>query len=243
MNMILIKIIKFVFEVTGFSIVRNSHLPSYNLLGLKKLNINTIIDIGANRGQFLMEYVKYFPRARFYCFEPLENECLHLKELIKNYNNDITIINSALGNEDGTKKMYKHEYSPSSSILDTTDKCLEYYPQIKNQSKIEIPITTLDRYTSRVNVGENNEILLKIDVQGYELEVLKGAEKTLKMITACLLEINFEPLYKDQPSFKEIYTLLNNAGFEYAGAMDQNFNDDGKLVFSDILFIRKKHLK
>ncbi len=148
------------------------------------------------------------------------------------------IVNSALGNEEGKIIFHQHKHSSSSSILNTTDDCNELFPQTKDQKDIEVRITTIDNYFGNIlNEGHKN-ILLKIDVQGFELEVLKGAQKTLNMISACLLEINFTNLYKNQASFNELYEFLHRMGFEYAGAMDQNFNKEGKLVFSDILFTR-----
>lgn len=135
--------------------------------------------------------------------------------------------------------MHHHRHTPSSSILNTTDYCNELFPQTKDQKDIEVSITTLDNYFEDKLNNDYKNILLKIDVQGFELEVLKGAQRTLNMISACLLEINFKNLYTNQANFYEIYELLNKMGFEYAGAMDQNFNKEGKLVFSDILFAKE----
>ena len=232
------KIIKETISKTGYELVNKKKLTTTNLLGLKSLGINTIIDVGANRGQFLTEYIKHFPDAQFFCFEPLTTEINELENVAKKFKNNIVVVNSALGNREGKILFHQHSHSSSSSILTTTNNCKDLFPQTKDQKDIEISITTLDNYfEDKLNSNYKN-ILLKIDVQGFELEVLKGAQKTLNMISACLLEINFTNLYKNQASFNELYEFLRRMGFEYAGAMDQNFTDEGRLVFSDILFIR-----
>lgn len=233
------KIIKEVISKTGYELVNKKKLTTTNLLGLKHLNINTIIDVGANRGQFLTTYLVHFPNANYFCFEPLSEEFRILQNLANKLGEKIVVVNSALGNIEGKIKFNRHEHSPSSSILTTTNYCNELFQQTKNQMEIEVDITTIDKYFGNILNEKHKNILLKIDVQGYELEVLRGAQKTLNMISACLLEINFTNLYNKQANFSDIYKLLNKMGFEYAGAMDQNFNNEGKLIFSDVLFAKE----
>ena len=233
------RVIKYLLSLTEYELVNKNKLTSNNLLGLKSLGINTIIDVGANRGQFLSKYLQHFPNAIFYCFEPLFSEFQLLQNRFSLLKSKIILVNCALGNQEGKIIFHHHKHSSSSSILNTTDKCSELYPQTKDQKDIEVNITKIDTYYKDILTEHNKNVLLKIDVQGFELEVLKGGIKTLSMISACLLEINFMNLYSNQTNFTEIHEMLNKNGFEYAGAMDQNFNDEGLLVFSDILFLRK----
>ena len=233
------KIVNNLLVKSGYEIINKQKLPTTKILGLKSLNINTIIDVGANRGQFLGDYVKRFPVAQFFCFEPLTKEINELKKNSKKFKNKIVIVNSALGNMEGKTNFYQHKHTASSSVLSTTEDCVVLYPETSDQTNIEVKITTIDKYFGNILNEKHKNILLKLAVQGFELEVLKGAQKTLNMISACLLEINFTKLYNNQASFNGIYELFNKAGFKYAGAMEQNFNDEGRLVFSDILFIRE----
>lgn len=233
------KIIKYLIMQTGYELINKKKLTTTDLLGLKHLDINNIIDVGANRGQFLTNYYKHFPNTHYFCFEPLTEEFKELENVSKRIGNNIITVNSAFGNLEGNIILHQHKHSPSSSILDTTNKCNELFPQTRNQNDIELSITTMDNYFKDILDEDYKNILLKIDVQGFELEVLKGAQKTLNMISTCLLEINFSILYKNQACFNETYEFLHTRGFEYAGAIDQNFKDDCQLVCSDMLFARE----
>jgi hypothetical protein len=79
---------------------------------------------------------------------------------------------------------------------------------------------------------------LKIDVQGYELNVLRGAEKTLIDVDIILIETSFYELYKNQPLFKDIYDFLSNRGFDYYGSFEQLYDlRDGRILQADSIFI------
>ena len=84
----------------------------------------------------------------------------------------------------------------------------------------------------------NHEILIKLDVQGYEDRVIKGGEETFKKAKACIVEVNLYKLYEGQTNFKEIVELLYNSGFRYAGNLDQAFDNDGRVIYIDAVFIK-----
>lgn len=75
------KITKYLLACAGYELVKKKKLPTTDLLGLKSFGINTIIDVGANRGQFLTSYLKHFPNALYFCFEPLSEEFRVLQKL------------------------------------------------------------------------------------------------------------------------------------------------------------------
>jgi hypothetical protein len=83
-------------------------------------------------------------------------------------------------------------------------------------------------------------VLLKIDVQGYEAHLLNGAKNFIKSVDCILIELSLEELYKGQPLFNDIYTMLNNEGFTYAGNFDQQISKkNGRILQVDAIFIRK----
>lgn len=233
------KLLKSLLHKTGYTIVQKATLPAFNLMGLNNYNINTVLDVGANRGQFLEDWVRHLPKAKFYCFEPIAEEFKQLDKTAKKYSNEIIAINCAVGNINGQIKFQKNNFTPSSSILTATKTNESYFPQTVNTELIDVQIIRLDDFFEKIDLEDLREIFLKIDVQGYELEVLKGAVNVLKNTKICLLEINFDDLYAGQPTFKQIFDFLSEYGFEYKGAFDQVFHKNGHLIFSDVLFTKK----
>ena len=135
--------------------------------------------------------------------------------------------------------MLQHtEHSPSSSILKTTEVCETLYPFTKTQRSIIVKQTTLDKAVETLNIPLEPEILIKLDVQGYEDRVIKGGKKTFEMARACILEVCLDELYEGQASFKEIINLLYDFGFRYVGNLEQSYADDGHVVFIDAVFVK-----
>jgi len=203
------RIIKKIFNFLGMDVVRLNKSPKYSLLGLKNLRINTIIDVGANKGQFAEMIEKVFPKANIYSFEPIPEAFEKLNKLWSEKNRKIKAFNLALGDSVREIEMFQHiQHTPSSSILKTTEVCEKFYPFTKNQQTIKVKMTTLDKAIENFNIPLNPEILIKLDVQGYEDRVIKGGQDTFKMAKACILEVCLDKLYEGQANFKEITELL-----------------------------------
>ena len=82
------------------------------------------------------------------------------------------------------------------------------------------------------------EIVIKMDVQGYEDRVIRGGRETFAKAKAVILEVCLDPLYEHQANFKEIMVLLDDLGFHYAGNLDQNCDKDGHVIFLDAVFVK-----
>ncbi|MBD2353379.1 FkbM family methyltransferase [Tolypothrix sp. FACHB-123] len=205
---------------------------------LHSLNINTVIDIGANTGQFALTINKILSKAKIYSFEPLP-ECFEkLQTLMSNCKN-FTGFNVALGDEPGNLTFEKNAFTPSSSFLKMTDLHKTVYPHTKNTNYINVKVETLDHIINSLEIGDN--ILIKLDVQGYEYKVIRGAENTIMRCKLLIIETSFEPLYEGQPLFNDLYNELIKYGFVYAGAIEQNYNpQNGKILQADSIFIRDK---
>jgi FkbM family methyltransferase len=231
--------IKRLFNLTGLDIVRMSKYPGHSLLGLRKLPIRTVIDVGANKGQFAKIVTNIFPEAHIYSFEPLPEAFEHLKEWADRRGDKFTAYNISVGEKEGEVEMLKHvDYSPSSSLLKTTETCGELYPFTKNQETIPVKITTLDRWLDSLNHPPARDILIKMDVQGYEDRVIAGASRTLEMAKVCIAEVSLDQLYESQSDFKDILTLLYDRGYRYAGNLNQAYAEDGHVIFVDTVFVK-----
>jgi len=231
--------IKNAFNLFGWEIVRKSKTPRFTLLGLKNFPIRTIIDIGANEGQFAKMISTFFPAANIFCFEPLDEPFNKLREWAGRQKGQVRALNIALGDKEGEAEIFFHqEHTPSSSFLKSTEKSKMLYPFTRSQTTEKVKVSTLDKMVSFFADKLIPEILIKIDVQGYEDRVLKGGLNTLRMARACLLEINLDYLYEQQATFKDILLLFAELGYQYAGNFNQTLANDGRCVYIDALFLK-----
>lgn len=213
-------------------------MPRSTFVGLPRLPIRTIVDVGANRGQFAREALALFPNARLICFEPQRQPFEELRRLAAKRPNIIP-VNMALGETEGEASMQVHlDWDYSSSLLATTPLAHQLYPFQQQQSTITVPLTTMDRFFATSSVTLEPEILVKIDAQGYDDRVIRGGTRTLARSRACIVEINLDRLYETQGSFRDIFALLGEMGYHYAGNMDQSYATDGHVVFIDAVFER-----
>ncbi len=201
----------------------------------KKYNFKTIFDIGANEGQFAGAILKLYPTAKIHSFEPLHNTFLKLQENFKN-NINVTPYNFALGKYNEDRDIFCNEYSPSSSLLEMLDLHKTNFDFAVKVQPSKISIRRLDDFFNQPVVGP---VLLKIDVQGFEMNVLEGGKNVLKQADVLLIEVSFVRLYKDEPLFDDIYSYLVKEGFYYAGNVEQLMGSDNQILQADALFIRK----
>ncbi len=233
------RFIKTAFNAIGLDIVRLNKIPLGTLLGLKHLSISTIIDVGANEGQFARKISKVYPNSHMFCFEPLSKPFEKLKKWGDQQNGKVIVINAALGDTEGKVKMMLHlDHTPSSSLLKTTPVCEMLYPFTQNTAFIHVNVTTLDKVMANFSVSLIPDILIKLDVQGFEDRVIKGGTETFRKAKACILEVNLDELYENQATFKDIVLMLYDLGFLYAGNLEQVYSDDGHVICIDVLFIK-----
>lgn len=222
----------------GFDIIRTSKLAQFNLCGLKSLSIKTIIDVGANTGQFSRWMSAHFPNAVILCFEPLPEPYAALQNWANEGPNKVQIFNLAIGNKDGEAQMFFHpDFSPSSSLLANTVLGEKLFPTAKNQERVTVKLLTLDHALQDKKL-ENN-ILIKLDVQGYEDRVLEGGKEIFAKATACILEISLDSLYEGQADFRELYNQLDRMNYRYAGNLDQVHGEDGHVIYLDAVFVKR----
>lgn len=227
------------FRVLGLDIVRIKNIPRETLAGLRYRPIRTVIDCGANEGQFARYISRFLPDASLYCFEPLEDPFKVLSAWAATQSGRIKCFNVALGDVEGTALIHHHlDHSPSSSVLSTSRHEEKLFPQTVRQSEVAVPVVTLDGAFEDALDNLEPEILLKLDVQGYEDRVLRGATQLLDRAHACILEVNVEPLYDTQATFKDLVVLLDRHGLQYAGNLDQSCAEDGRIMWLDALFLR-----
>jgi len=236
---ILNRLVKKTFNLFKLDISKLSKSPIHTLLGQSDLQINSIIDVGANEGQFAKYILKKYPDAHLYCFEPLTEPFERIKRWAKKQKGHIDLFNIALGDKEGSLEMFHHvEHSPSSSILRTTKTEETLYPFTRKQIIERVKMKTLDKVLLEFSGSLKPDILIKLDVQGYEDHVIKGSIETFRKAKACIMEVNLDHLYENQATFRDLINLLYNLGYSYAGNLLQAYAEDGHVIFIDALFLR-----
>jgi FkbM family methyltransferase len=234
------RILKKVCNQIGFDIVRSHNSPVVTLLGLRRFPIRTVIDVGANEGQFAKQILGFFPHAHLYCFEPLPEPFKKLRDWAEGQQGNVDVFNVALGETEGTIEMLSHvEHNTSSSLLRTTARCEELYPFTHKQAPLSIKLMPLDKIVVNLPQPLVPELLIKLDVQGYEDRVIRGGTETIRKARACIIEINLDELYENQATFKDLLLSLRELGFHYAGNLDQVYGEDGHVISLDAVFVRQ----
>jgi FkbM family methyltransferase len=203
---------------------------------LKSLNIRTVLDIGANTGQFAADIHQILPEAMLYSFEPLKDCYRQLVENMKHVPN-FRAFDFALGDDASEIEMHRSEFSPSSSILPMGDLHKQAFPFTSGEVLERIIIKRLDDVARDLELVDN--ILIKIDVQGFEDRVIAGGHETLQRATVLIVETSFHRLYEGQPLFDTIYDMLRQMGFGYYGNFIQLLNPvDGSVLQADAIFMK-----
>jgi len=203
------------------------------LMHLRNFDIDKIIDIGAHKGEFLENMLKIEKINSFYAFEPQKNV---FKELSKKFvgNERVKLFNYAMDKEISNKKLKINKISMKSSLAEVNEnslylKLINFLARSKSnfESEYEVQTVTVDKIFENTNLQKS---LLKVDVEGFEMNVIKGSQMKLKEIPYILLENQFGNHFKNN-NFKDITKLLS----------EQNFIIYKKFVFptmhyQDVLF-------
>lgn len=191
------------------------------------LDIKGVLHIGAHYGQENGVYDELQIENRIF-FEPLSD---NFKKLSENVDSKFTLINKALGDFNGTIEMYveKENSGQSSSVLKPSLHLVQY-PHITFPDKETVEIARLDN----IEFDRESFNFINIDVQGYELEVFKGASETLKSVDYIMTELNIEELYEGCARYKEVELFLSGYGFKIVETNWAGF------TWGDGFFIKQK---
>jgi FkbM family methyltransferase len=227
----------------GVNLVRTTSdkVRGLDLLSDLKCLINhksdpTIFDVGANDGETVQDFIKIFPHAQIVAFEPFDGCYKKLQTLFK-ANAKVRIENTALGSERGTSQLNVYSGSNMNSLLQLDERPENVLrDSFTNSGTALVTVETLDAFCS-ANAYENIDVL-KSDTQGYDLNVLRGASGLLERhrIKAILVEVNFVPMYREQPTFLELHGFLSAFGYCLVD-MYNHARHDGCTAWCDVCYV------
>lgn len=204
-----------------------------SLLNMRKYGFlpKVVIDVGAYRGEWTREVGNIFPDASFLLFEPQPDKSEILQQLARSASYPVTVHQVLLGAKHIAEVPYQLMETGSSVLPEKTS-----FPR----ETIKLPMRTLDECLGSETLA--GPVFLKLDVQGYELEVLKGAESTLRKTDAILLEVALLEYNEGAPLLGDVVAFLKDRNFVvYDLCSFMRRETDQALFQIDLLFLRSDH--
>ena len=201
---------------------------------LRHLSPNTIIDIGAHHGQFALLCRSMFPGARVHSFEPLM-ESASIYQRAHKGDEFVTLHPSAVGDITGIADLYVSKKTDSSSLLPIAKLQTETFrgTDLKETTKVKVaPLRKLIDYEAL-----DPPILLKIDVQGYELHTLTGCTDLLPKVGAVYVEASCLEFYEGQATLGEVCEFLLRYGFRLSGLHNALSSEQAGVLQADLMFL------
>ncbi len=185
---------------------------------LEKYQINIVLDIGANKGQFAAELRTIGYEGKIISFEPILTVYEVLKERASN-DPDWNVQNLALGRQNGEQKIWVSDASTFSSFLKSNSWCEQQFGNRAVGSREEtVIVRRLDEVLNEtVDNLDKARMYLKMDTQGYDLEVFIGLGSMSERVFALQSEVSVIPIYQDMTSYRSSISFFEKAGFEIAG--------------------------
>lgn len=203
---------------------------------LESGSVKIIFDVGANVGQTTSKYRKLFPKADIYGFEPFKEV---FETYTKHFRGDSRThgINIALSNENSEKTFFVNNHHYTNSLLAISKNGGETMKNFKTVNEIKVPTETIDSFCKKNNIKHID--ILKLDVQGGELLVLQGAKEMLKKGAISLIysEVEFTPLYQDQPLFSDIQKFIEGYSYKFRKSYNLGYDIKNNPVTGDSIFL------
>ena len=201
---------------------------------LKTLECATVVDIGANRGQFALVSRHCFPHAQIISFEPLSAPAARFLA-VHGHDAGIKLHQVAIGPEHSEAVIHVAAADDSSSLLPMTALQTSLFSGCSEVGTESVRIERLDHILAPGDL--RSPALLKIDVQGYELSTLRGCESLLSRFAYLFVECSFVELYQGQAFADEIIAYLREQGFRLQGVYNTHYSSTGKAIQADLFFV------
>jgi len=198
-------------------------------------DVKVIFDIGAYDGGTAIKYKKHFPYSTVYSFEPFGATFEKLEQNAKDHH-FIVPVNAAVTDQIGEAFLYVNSMDATNSLL-PSEKTESYLDELtRSVDRVRVPTTTIDFFCEDKQLDTID--ILKIDVQGNGLAVLKGAQSMLRnrKIKLIYIEIEFIQIYKGQPLMFELTDYLNRFNYRLFGLYNLVHQKSGQLAWGDAIY-------
>jgi FkbM family methyltransferase len=202
---------------------------------LSGLDCRTVVDIGANRGQFALVARQCHPHARVISFEPLPAAAATFRAVFAR-DDRVTLHEVAIGQASGDATLHVSRRDDSSSLFPISATQVSLFPGTAEAYTTMVRVAPLREFVSAADIQA--PALLKLDVQGYELEALRGCEDLLDRFAYVYAECSFVELYAGQALADEVTSWLRERGFKLHGEHNTVHDRGGRAIQADFLFTR-----
>lgn len=235
--------------INGFLLRPFNLTLSYNIgkdpfADLKRLMNNHVvgwvIDGGAYRGDFTVAVTNYFPTAKVIAFEPQKDSFSLLASNVAGLRN-ITLMNYALGENSGDAILYCNVSPMTNSLSKSTSETLRIFKGYNDPVGHEkVQVMSLADFLE--NEGIQRVDLLKLDLQGHELNAIRGLKDRLKDVMAIYIEVEFMRLYEGAALFSDVEKHLREHNFIFFQLYDQvRSPESGRLLYGDAIFLNNNY--
>lgn len=203
---------------------------------LRRYDFRTVFDVGGHLGQFGLFATATWPSARVFSFEPIAASRSVLERIAEWYPR-WTPVPFALGETTGPAVAHVSRKSAATSLRPITSRMISFAPGTEAVATEDVWQKRLDDVPDLFMHAER-PTLLKIDVQGTELEVLRGATRALEFVDAVYVEASFVELYEGQALADSVIEFLRSRGLRLNGVHNVEFDDRGVCIQADLLLCR-----
>jgi FkbM family methyltransferase len=220
-------------ELLRRALLRHGVLAGAEHRTVLRRRLNAVVDIGANRGQFSLAVRRWAPQARIVAFEPLDKPAQIFRRVFSG-DAKVTLHQCAIGGAPAMQTMHISARDDSSSLLPIAAAQTAMFPGTQEVGTIQVRVATLAELVDAAEL--TSPAMLKLDVQGYELNTLKGCEPLLRHFDWIYCECSYVEFYAGQELAGEIIAWLLARGFVLQESCNAALDPRGQTVQADLLF-------
>lgn len=204
--------------------------------------VTTVFDVGSYHGEWTATYRRLFPDAHIFAFEPFPESRAVVESAFKGQPS-VTVVAAAVGDAPGERSFYANQAAATNSLLRVdarTDASLVSHELLALRSEIVVPVITVDQFCKENRIDRLN--LLKIDVQGAETLVLRGASEMLnrRAIDLIYTELQIMHHYQGQSYYFDVCEYLHRSGYDLYGLYNFAVSGVGRFGWADAIFVPRQ---